>query len=222
MLAAALEQAGFELAPRFRIALPGDENADLWVSLGGPMAAYQRGELPFLEAELAVMRHRLACGLPILGVCLGAQLLATAAGALVVAGTAGFELGVSRLELTADGHADPVFGNLCGELEGAHWHGDTFGTVPGTQMLAGTTRYPHQAFRLNESYGLQFHPELDADSFRAWVHRLPEEVAAAKADPDSLSLQADRLTRCEALPELLRRLATHFARVGTQRRSTQR
>src|SRR5207244_919589 len=101
-------------------------------------------------------------GRRIVGVCLGAQLLAAAAGARVFKGEAGLEKGlfpIRRLD------AGPL---LEGVTEVVHWHQDTFDEVPGATLLASSERYRQQAFALRNCIGVQFHPELDAQAFARW------------------------------------------------------
>jgi GMP synthase (glutamine-hydrolysing) len=215
LLGMALEEAGFTLETRLRQVRPGDEDAPLVVVLGGAMAVYEADRYPFLHQELSALRTRLSRGLPVLGVCLGSQLLASAAGAPVAAGREGFEVGALPVTFTAEAREDAVFGPAGPSLTVAHWHQDTFEPVSGAALLASTQRYPQQAFRLGPSYGLQFHLELTAEELWRWAQRLPHELA-----PAGVSLEEMRVHHVPALAQAepsLRaaaaRLAAHFARV---------
>src|SRR5216684_2132200 len=112
LLETALRAAGFQPVHRFRCLEPGDGSAPLLVAMGGSMAAYETERHPFLAAEIALLKARLAEGRPSLGICLGAQLLAAAAGAQVRRGRAGLELGVFPVSLTAEAGSDAVFADL--------------------------------------------------------------------------------------------------------------
>jgi GMP synthase-like glutamine amidotransferase len=115
-------------------------------------------------------------GLPVLGVCLGAQLLAAALGAPVITGDEP-EVGVGAVVLNADGRRDPVLGPEGDGLPVVHWHSDTFGIPAGAVRLASSDRYENQAFRLGEHvYGLQFHLEVDDGVAAGWAPDLPAGI----------------------------------------------
>jgi GMP synthase (glutamine-hydrolysing) len=224
LLAPALEAAGFILRTRYREVRPEDAQATLVVVMGGPMGAYEASRFLFLRDELALLRVRLAQRQPVLGICLGAQLLAAAAGARVYPGAAGLELGVSPVQLTAEAEGDPVFSQLPTGTPVAHWHADTFDPVPGATLLASTERYRQQAFRLGNSYGLQFHVELDAATFAQWVRAGATDVERAGVDAKALLERgADQLAQAEsALRGLLQRLACAFQPAFSQRSTVSR
>ncbi|OJT24178.1 glutamine amidotransferase [Archangium sp. Cb G35] len=216
LLGPALEAAGFTLVKRFRGVKREDLNAELVVVLGGPMGVYEADRHPFLGEELALVSERLALGLPVLGLCLGAQLLAAAAGSEVFVGKNGLEVGAAPVRWTKEGLADPVLAGVRPRTTVAHWHQDTFKAVPGATLLASTDRYTQQAFRLGDSYGFQFHLELTADELDRWFTQGAEElVELYEKDLDELRSQLPKLRSAEAENrELLERLAHHFARVA--------
>lgn len=216
LLGPALEAAGFTLVKRFRGVKREDLNAELVVVLGGPMGVYEADRHPFLGEELALVTERLALGLPVLGLCLGAQLLAAAAGSEVFVGRNGLEVGAAPVRWTKEGLADPVLAGVHPRTTVAHWHQDTFKAVPGATLLASTDRYTQQAFRLGDSYGFQFHLELTADELDRWFTQGAEElVELYEKDLDELRSQLPKLRSAEAENrELLERLAHHFARVA--------
>jgi GMP synthase (glutamine-hydrolysing) len=216
LLGPALEAAGFTLVKRFRTVKREDVDAELVVVLGGPMGVYEVDRHPFLGEELALLTERLALGLPVLGLCLGAQLLAAAAGSEVFIGKNGLEVGVAPVRWTKEGLADPVIAGVRPRTTVAHWHQDTFKPVPGATLLASTDRYSQQAFRLRDSYGFQFHPELTADELERWLTQGEEElVELYEKDVNELRSQLPKLRAAEPeLRELLERLAHHFARVA--------
>jgi GMP synthase (glutamine-hydrolysing) len=154
------------------------------VVMGGPMGALDDADHPYLAAERAFLAECVARDLPVLGVCLGAQLLAAALGASVHRGPRG-EVGAGTVTLTAAGLADPVLGGSgsgTAELPVVHWHHDTFDLPAGAALLASSERYEHQAFRHGRAYGLQFHVELgtrDLGMMRANMNpaRVPSEEA---------------------------------------------
>jgi GMP synthase (glutamine-hydrolysing) len=193
LLGIALERAGFSLTCRLREVLPDDVHAPLVVVLGGPMGVYDADRLPFLSAEQQLLQRRLDRDLPCVGVCLGAQLLAAAAGARVFRGHAGLELGVLPVRRTPAGAQDPVFGALPETLDVAQWHQDTFDPIPGAVRLASSDRYPEQAFRLGKSYGVQFHPEVSAGTLEEWLKGAPADVADSGATLEELLSGLPRL-----------------------------
>jgi GMP synthase (glutamine-hydrolysing) len=161
--------------PAASFPLPQAQRCDLLIVLGGPIGVYDTQDYPFLSAEIDCIRQRLAARRPILGICLGAQLMAAALGARVYPGTAGPEIGWFPL-LPAGGNSAPSksvpswFAPLLVDNHSVfHWHGDTFDLPAGTRHLAGTQLYPNQAFAL-ENYGLalQFHPEVTAIGLERW------------------------------------------------------
>jgi GMP synthase (glutamine-hydrolysing) len=163
--------------------------ADLLVVLGGPIGAYEENLYPFLGAELHLLESRLAAGLPTLGICLGAQLMARALGARVYPGPAR-EIGWSPLSLSKAGRASPL-AHLAGDLTSMlHWHGDTFDLPDGARLLASTELCPHQAFAWGErALALQCHPEARSAQLERWLVGHAFELASHRLSiPD---LRAD-------------------------------
>jgi len=143
------------------------------VVLGGPMGLADAAAYPHLTAEIDLLADAVAARLPVLGVCLGSQLLAAALGARVFKGPA-LEVGLGDVDLTEQGLGDPVMGPAGRALPVVHWHNDTFDLPEGTALLASSAGYANQAYRFGDRvYGLQFHVELDAGMRRAWEARLP-------------------------------------------------
>jgi GMP synthase (glutamine-hydrolysing) len=153
--------------------LPDVEDVDGLVVMGGPMGANDDAEHPNLPAERALLAAAVHRGIPVLGVCLGAQLLAAALGARVYPGPT-LEVGLAEVEVIAD---DPVLGPAGTRLPAMHWHRDTFDLPTGATRVARSAQYPHQAFRVGErAWGLQFHVELDQALAAAWAPHLPGDV----------------------------------------------
>jgi GMP synthase (glutamine-hydrolysing) len=147
------------------------------VVMGGAMGVHDTDEFPWLDPERQWISQTVTAGIPVLGVCLGAQLLAAALGAAVTTGPAP-EVGLGAVELTAEGRADPVLGPEGDGMAVIHWHGDTFEIPEGAVRLATGQRYANQAFRYGRVvYGLQFHIEVDDAMAEAWAPELPAGVS---------------------------------------------
>ncbi|HEX6636211.1 MAG TPA: gamma-glutamyl-gamma-aminobutyrate hydrolase family protein, partial [Steroidobacteraceae bacterium] len=149
------------------------------VVLGGPMNVDQQDQYPHLATEIAAIQDALARGIPILGICLGAQLLAAALGANVQPNHVR-EIGWYRLHATGAAGGDRLCRHL-GEHHVFQWHAYTFDLPPGAVHLASTPTCPNQAFRYGErAYGLQFHLEADLPLIQKWL-QVPEYKAEAEA-----------------------------------------
>jgi GMP synthase (glutamine-hydrolysing) len=164
-------------------------DADLLIVLGGPIGAYDDATYPFVPDEAAVIAQRLAARKPLLGICLGAQLMARALGAAVK--PMGIkEIGFAPITLTAEG-ADSPLAPLADGTPVLHWHGDQYDLPPGARRLASTTVCPEQAFAIgNHALGLQFHLEANLNEIEAWLIGHAAELGAAGIDPRGLREQA--------------------------------
>jgi GMP synthase (glutamine-hydrolysing) len=172
---------------RFRDPPASVEKWDLVVAMGGPMDAWDDARHPWLALEARLLAQAARDGKWVLGVCLGAQLLARGLGARVYRGANGPELGIAPIALTPDGTRDPLLAPLDGK-DVLHWHSDTFDLPAGATLLASTARYPHQAFRVGaRAWGVQFHFECGADMRADWAARGADELRAAGVDPASLA-----------------------------------
>lgn len=161
--------------------VPGDlEGVDGLVVMGGPMSAGSDDGFPTRSAELRLLAGAVAAEVPTLGVCLGAQLLAVAAGGEIRPGR-GPEIGWGPVELRASAAADPLFAGLPEELSALHWHGETYDLPPGAVRLASSSDYEEQAFRVGQcAWGLQFHLEVGPDDVAAFVATFPGDAEQAR------------------------------------------
>lgn len=157
------------------------ESYDGIVILGGAMGALDDDEHPSLRAERELVAAAIQRDVPVLGMCLGAQIIALAAGADLLDGH-GSEDGLGTVELTEDGLTDPVVGPVGTTVPVFHWHEDTFSLPQGATLLASNEEYAHQAFRLGPvTYGFQFHLEMGPDELAGIADELPDD---ADRDPE--------------------------------------
>ncbi len=145
------------------------------VLLGGPMNVYEEDRYPFLKEEDLFIKEAIQRGKTLLGICLGAQLIAKALGAKVSKSPLR-EIGWYDVSLTAEGFKDPFFSCLPETFPVFQWHGDTFEIPKPAKLMATSHGVPHQAFRYgNNVYGLQFHLEVTEDMIQDWLEANGEE-----------------------------------------------
>lgn len=191
--APALTAAGYDIAyaDATEDLPPSTATADLLVVLGGPIGAYEHDAYPFLKAELEVIEQRLAADRPMIGICLGAQLIVRAAGARVFPSGVK-EIGFAPVDLTEDGTRSCLapFGDDPVTL---HWHGDTFDLPHGATRLASTDLCENQAFSLGSNViGFQFHPEATGRDIERWLVGHTAELAGAGLDVKRIRADAAR------------------------------
>ena len=166
------------------------QNADLLIVLGGPIGACDEQLYPFLEDELTVVRQWLKAQKPILGICLGAQLIARALGANVYS-MGVKEIGFTPLMLTPAGRRSPLA--ALEDIPVLHWHGDQFDIPDNGVRLASTSIGVNQAFSIGSHVlGLQFHLEVDTHKIERWLVGHASELTLANLDPRVLRADADR------------------------------
>ena len=164
---------------------------DLIVVLGGPIGVYERETYPFIVGEIAAVTARLQSNKPMLGICLGAQMMAAALGARVAPGPVK-EIGYAPLTLTEAGRAS-VLASL-GPSPVLHWHGDNCELPAGCTPLAATAHCPVQAFaRTPVQLALQFHLETEPARLESWLVGHAVELGKAGIDPRTLRDQARTL-----------------------------
>jgi GMP synthase (glutamine-hydrolysing) len=164
---------------------------ELLIVLGGPIGVYEGKTYPFIADEVAAIAARLQADKPILGICLGAQMMAAALGAGVAPGPVK-EIGWSPLTLTDEGQKS-VLAPL-GATPVLHWHGDNCELPDGCTKLASTQHCPVQAFmRAPSQLALQFHLESEPARFESWLVGHTVELGKAGIDPRELRRQARTL-----------------------------
>ncbi len=151
------------------------DDFDILIVLGGPMGVYEGEKFPFLEKEKKLIKQFYEKGKKILGVCLGAQLIADVFGAEVRKGEWGKEIG--WYSVFPQNHLEIIYKD---EIEVFHWHGDTFDLPEGAVRLASSVMYNNQAFRIgNQVVALQFHLELTREDVEKWIDVYKKEVEEA-------------------------------------------
>ena len=154
------------------------------IIMGGPMGANDEDKYPYITDELKLIEKALTMGMPVLGICLGSQLMARAAGATVYQGDTK-EIGWYALSLTSEALNDPLFGTLPEELTVFQWHGDTFDVPEGATLLASSLRFPNQLLRIGKNgYAIQFHLEVMDVMVREWIDINKTELDALQEQID--------------------------------------
>jgi GMP synthase (glutamine-hydrolysing) len=164
---------------------------ELVIVLGGPIGVYEQETYPFIVDEIAAVAARLQADKPILGICLGAQMMAAALHAKVAPGQVK-EIGWAPLTLTGDGQRSPLA--PLGATPVLHWHGDNCELPKDCALLASTPHCPVQAFsRKPGQLALQFHLETEPSRFESWLVGHTVELGKAGIDPRELRKQARTL-----------------------------
>ena len=180
----------------------GNREADAIIVLGGAMHPDEEERHGWLRPELRYLEQQLERGTPMLGVCLGSQLIARAAGAPVFRADEP-EVGWLPVEVTAAGGSDPVGSALPSRFDAFQWHHYTHELPDGAVELA-RSKVCLQAYRLGSAWGVQFHPEVRAEQVESWLAEDPDDVA------DAAALRAETRERIAGWNELGRRLCTAF------------
>jgi GMP synthase (glutamine-hydrolysing) len=186
--------------------LPNPEEVSGAVIMGGPMGVGDTSAHPALVAEREWLAAASEAGVPVLGVCLGAQLIAAALGAEVRPGPAA-EIGFATVRIRDP--RDPIVGGLAPDTAVLHWHGELFDLPEGAELLAWSAQTQNQAFRVGNAWGVLFHAEADAALIEGWL-AVPEMAAEARA---ALGADAASILRRQAAdhePDLIARSAPGF------------
>jgi GMP synthase-like glutamine amidotransferase len=198
----AFERAGFRAdILRLDLGAPVPESLggmDALLVLGGSMGVGDAGDpqVPFLAHEIRLLERAVASDFPTLGICLGAQLLAAAAGARVypnrLAESVIREVGWGAVHFTRSASEEPVLFGLDAAEVVLHWHGDTFDLPAGATLLAATLHCPNQMFRVKTRlFGVQFHPEVDEPDIANWIEADAEYIAGALGPSGAARIAAD-------------------------------
>jgi GMP synthase-like glutamine amidotransferase len=197
---------------------PDTAGLDGVVVMGGPMSVNSSKGFPSQEAEVALLADALLSGIPTLGVCLGAQLLAVAAGGAVAPNAHGPEIGWAPIQLAPACGDDPLLVGLPPTLTVLHWHGESF-TVPpaGRALISSTnTNHPNQAFRIGDvAWGVQFHLEVTAEAVDGFLHAFAPDTAAVPGG--AAAIRATTPGALAALAPARDLVCTRFAGLVTAR-----
>jgi GMP synthase-like glutamine amidotransferase len=162
------------------------EKYSLLVVLGGYMGAYEENLYPFLSYEFSLMEQALKLNIPILGICLGAQMLAKVLGARVFKGDKGKEIGWMDVFKVGEHELFQEFPNV---LKVFQWHGDTFELPKGAVRVYTSEKYENQAFVYGKAVGLQFHIEVDQNMVKEWAELYRDELQEEKIGEDMLRVE---------------------------------
>lgn len=191
--------------------LPALEAFDRLVVMGGPMGVGDEARYPWLGAEKALIRSAIEGGRSLVGVCLGAQLIAEALGARV-APNAHQEIGWFPIRFTEAARAHPLCKDLPVEQQVLHWHGDTFRLPPGALQLATSEACAQQGFLVDERIlGLQFHLEMTPTSLRTLCGHCADELVPAPFVQSAEQMLAVSPARYEATARVLETLLDRLA-----------
>ena len=210
LLGETLDQIGIPLdVIRPDLGQPVPEALDGFAGLvigGGPQGAYEQQRYPYLSSECALVRRAAQVGKPVMGLCLGAQLMALSLGARVQPGRP--EVGFFEVTLDPISCYDPLWRGMPPRFIATHWHGDVFDIPPGGMRLGSSALTPNQLFRYGHAlYGLQFHLEMTPDLFGEAVAEADGRLFQCSVDSDLIARQGK-----ECLPLLRETASTVFTR----------
>ena len=181
------------------------------IVMGGPMGVFENARYPFLRDEMRLIESALKSGKPVLGVCLGSQLLAAVLGANVTKGEKK-ELGWHPVTLTGDAAADGLLAGVPAEFWPFHWHGDVFPLPAKAVRLASSRQTPNQAFRFGpNAYGILFHLEVTANQISQMLLDFADELQEAGGNANDIAAQSPQYL--PALQETARTVFGRWARL---------
>ena len=185
-------------------------NTSAILVLGGPMNVYEEDKYPFLKDENEFLKEAIEKDLPILGFCLGAQLIAKAKGATVKKAPEK-EIGWFKISLNSNGLNDPLFQGFPEEIDVFQWHGDTFEIPEGAHKLAESELCPNQAFRIgNNIYGLQFHVEVTEEMIQQWLDAYQDEIDSLQGLVNPNQVMFDAKVKSESYRTQARLFCSNF------------
>jgi GMP synthase-like glutamine amidotransferase len=155
------------------------------VFMGGPMSV--NDDLPWIPSVLALIREAVEKGIPVLGHCLGGQLMSKALGGTISRNPVK-EIGWGELQAASSDEARRWFGAI-ERFPGFHWHGETFSIPPGATAILSSAYCPHQAFSYGKHLGFQCHVEMNADMVRTWCEVGQDEISASSTSPGVQSVE---------------------------------
>jgi GMP synthase (glutamine-hydrolysing) len=206
-----LEQSAIDyqvLLLKTGVHLPRLDDLGRIILLGGPMNVDEEDRYPFLREEDLFIKEAIQRGKPILGICLGAQLIAKALGAKVFKAPVK-EIGWYDVSLTEEGSKDLLFFHFPKIFPVFQWHEDTFEIPRGGKLIATSGAVPHQAYRYGENtYGLQFHLEVTKRMIQEWIKTYDEEWRDSSTPPPSSRTEILSMTEKEI--EAYQKRAIHF------------
>ena len=182
--------------------LPGIDEFDWLVIMGGPMNIYEEDKYPWLASEKRFIRDASASNKIVLGICLGGQLIADVLGGKVRRNLYK-EIGWHPVKLTPEGQKSRIFGVLPNTFMAFHWHGDTFEIPPQALRAAESESCANQAFMLGKTVGLQFHLESSMDSIDHLIKNCSDELVDGKY----IQSQEEILSHIDRIPEMNRLMA---------------
>ena len=170
---------------------PAIESYDLLIVMGGPMGVYDEALFPWLAAEKRAIKQAIDQGKKVLGICLGAQLLAEVLGARV-SSNGRREIGWFPLQIPQAALSNPIAKALAQSPQVFHWHGDTFELPAGAQLLASSQACQHQAFCLgNQLWSFQFHLETTQASAAALIEHCAADIDGSEFTQSSEQILAE-------------------------------
>ena len=188
--------------------LPGIQQIDWLVIMGGPMNVYEHERFPWLVTEKQYISRAIETRRFVLGICLGAQLIADCLGGRVTA-NAHREIGWFDVSLTPEAVGGSLLGCLPERFEAFHWHGDTFAMAPQARLLAASSACAHQAFQFDDHVlGMQFHLDYAQDSIAKMVDRCSDELTSGPFVQTDAGVLIDR-EKAESLKKYLYVLLDH-------------
>lgn len=193
--------------------LPCPEEYDLLVVMGGLMNIYEDEKYPWLSEEKRYLKSAIDCGKNVLGICLGAQLIASVLGAEVTKNAAP-EIGWFEVEKLSEGRNTALWSLIPDRFPSFHWHGDTFAIPDGATRLFTSAACNNQGFIYGgRVLGLQFHPEVMVENLHNLVENCPDDIAQCSASVQAVAEILDE-SRITSAHEIMVCILDYFNRIG--------